>query len=84
MAPVLAVIPVGKPVLIPLKFCTYGEAARLIKPITVPDKETEFEAVPDVRAIDPFAAPGEADDLILTYTVVLLTVPPLLIKCYGW
>ena len=47
--------------------------------MTVPDNETELEALPrsmpDVNATVPFAAPAEADDLILTYTFVLLAVP---------
>ena len=75
VAPVLTVIPAGKPVPIPLKFWMYGDVARLINPITDPDNETEFDAVPEVNEIVPFAAPVDGDDLILTYTVVLFTVP---------
>ena len=43
--------------------------------MTVPDTDTEFEAVPEVKLIEPFAAPGELDDFSLTYIVVFETVP---------
>jgi len=43
--------------------------------MTVPDTDTEFEAVPELNVIEPFAAPPETDDFSLTYIFVFETVP---------